>query len=337
MTGSPLSWGWHKTVAESWKISQIFFIFGKTFMTNIIVDNVHYRWYNFCKNLVMVDPTNFKFFSLKEFDRFFVETKTDIKKYAFRHGSKVGATSNGVRTFTLTFTAFASDEKKRLELIKLVSSIFNPPWVMQEDFHNLEFTTPDGIIRSCEVQTTKRPRVFDYNNDKRATFEVQLVAKWWSMIFSKKEFEVEDRNTRAGNVLPHTIPTFGKYFRDKIENVSTNITPVNVEITVKKTKIYPFLYIRSYLNNKKQNLLTTMEFKNLNLKEWDKILVDSLNEVVWKISNEEKKNISNLMSINSVFPYLVSPFIEEWSFLIVDCGFSEYIMDVKYKFRFVWD
>lgn len=278
----------------------------------------------------------FWFFSLKEFDRFHVETKKDITKYAFRHWSKVGATSNGVRTFNLTFTAFASDEVERMKLIRLVSSIFNPPGIMSDTagFHDLEFMTPDGGIWVTKAQVTTRPKIFDYNNENWATFQVELVAKDGSFIASKKTTRLQDQNTRMGVRFPFLLPVGSQHFREFIDYKWTNDAPMNATITAKETVNLPWLYIRTY-NWKK--LLTTMEFQSFQLNIGEQIVIDAYEEAVYKIIWSSKTNITDQISLNSERPRLLSPIDNKWMIASVDCWLTEQVLDIEWSYNEIWD
>ena len=306
-------------------------------MENLIVRMVKYRGYLFSSSPEMVDRgRKFWFFSLKEFDRYHVETKKNITKYAFRHGSKVGATSNGVRTFNMTFTAFASSEEERFRLIQLVSAIFNPPGVMSDTawFHDLEFMTPDGTVRTTKAQVTTRPKIFDFNNQNWATFQVELVGKDWSFLFSKQKQTLQDTNTRLWFRLPISLPDKDKYYRDTVDYHGTSDAPVNVTITAKKDVTLPWVYIRT-LNGGK--LLTTMELWKLTLQQWDQIIVDSYEETIYKLSRGQKIDLSNQLSLNSEWPRLLSPVDNNGLIAIVDCGFIEKVLEIERNWSEIWD
>lgn len=306
-------------------------------MNNLIVTTVKYRGYLFTASPAMLENTEqFWFFSLKEFDRYHVETKKNITKYAFRHGSKVGATSNGVRTFNMTFTAFASDEVERMKLIRLVSSIFNPPSVMSdtEGFHELEFLTPDGVWRKTKAQVTDRPKVFDFNNQNWATFQVELVGKNGSLLYSKNKSILEDHNTRMGVKFPTKLPFRWQYYKEIIDYHGTSDAPLNLRIRAKKTVSLPWLYIRT-LNG--GELVSTMELEALSLHEGEELIIDSYEETIHKISWEQKKEISNQLSLNSERPRLLSPVRSKGAVAIVDCGILEPVLDLERSWNEIWD
>lgn len=306
-------------------------------MNNLIVTLVKYRGYLFTASPAMLENTDkFWFFSLKEFDRYHVETKKNITKYAFRHGSKVGATSNGVRTFNMTFTAFASDEVERMKLIRLVSSIFNPPSIMSdtEGFHELEFMTPDGGWRTTKAQVTDRPKIFDYNNENWATFQVELVAKEGSLLYSKNKTILKGRNTRMGIRFPLSLPHKHKYHRAPIDYHGTSDAPLNIEIKAKKQVNLPWLYIRSYGG---EELLTTMELEALQLKEGERILINGYEETIHKINEEEKTDLSNQLSLNSERPRLLAPVANKEVSMAIDCGLNEEVLEIEYSYNEIWD
>lgn len=306
-------------------------------MENLIVHMVKYRGYLFSASPAMVNREwRFWFFALKEFDRYHVETKKNITKYAFRHGSKVGATSNGVRTFNMTFTAFASNEEERFKLIKLVSAIFNPPSIMSDTewFHDLEFMTPDGALRTTKAQVVDRPKIFDFNNQNWATFQVELVGKDGSFLFSKQKSVLLDTNTRMGVRLPTVFPFRYRYYRPAIDYHGTSDAPLNLTITAQKTIELPRLYIRTINGDK---VLTTMELWKLSLLEGDQIIIDSHEETIYKFSKGEKKEISNQLSLNSEWPRLLSPVENKGLFAVVDCGILEKVLKVERNWSEIWD
>lgn len=306
-------------------------------MNNLIVTMVKYRGHLFTASPAIIEnQEKFWFFSLKEFDRYHVETKKNITKYAFRHGSKVGATSNGVRTFNMTFTAFASDEIERMKLIRLVSSIFNPPSIMSdtEGFHELEFMTPDGGWRTTKAQVTDRPKIFDYNNENWATFQVELVAKEGSLLHSKNKTTLKDKNTRMGIRFPLFLPHKHKYHRAPIDYHGTSDAPLNIQIKAKKQVNLPWLYIRSYGG---EELLTTMELEALQLKEGERILINGYEETIHKINEEEKTDLSNQISLNSERPRLLAPVANKEVSIAIDCGLNEEVLEVEYSYNEIWD
>lgn len=306
-------------------------------MNNLIVNVVKYRGYIFTIAPVMLENTaTFWFFSLKEFDRYHVETKKNITKYAFRHGSKVGATSNGVRTFNMTFTAFASDELERMRLIKLVSSLFSPPSVMSdiEGFHDLEFMTPDGGWRTTKAQVTDRPKMFDYNNENWATFQVELVAKEGSLLYSKNKTVLKERNTRMGVKFPNTLPHRHKYHKAPIPYHGASDTPLNIEIKAKKQVNLPWLYIRSYHG---EELLTTMELEGFELHAGERILINGDEETIYKSNGEVKTNLSNQISLNSERPRLLAPVANKAVSMAIDCGLNEEVLEIEYSYNEIWD
>lgn len=306
-------------------------------MTNLIVHAVKYRDQIFTMHPTNVaDMTNYGVFTLKEFDWYHVETKTDITKYAFRHGSKVGATSNGVRTFHLTFTAFASDEQKRFQLIKLVSSIFNPPSIMSdtEGFHDLEFLTPDGVRWTTKAQTTTRPKMFDYNNQHWVTFQVELVSQGGSLLYSKHKTTITDTNTRMGVRLNNLLAHRHQYYKDEIPYQGTNDAPLHLTIRATKTVSLPWLYIRTYNGGK---LLTTMELEALTLNEGDTLTIDSINETITKSNNSGSVIVNNLLSLNSERPRLLAPVTSKWVMAIVDCWLLESCLELQWSYHEVRD
>lgn len=306
-------------------------------MNNLIVTLVKYRGYLFTASPAMLENTDkFWFFSLKEFDRYHVETKKNITKYAFRHGSKVGATSNGVRTFNMTFTAFASDEIERMKLIRLVSSIFNPPSIMSdtEGFHELEFMTPDGGWRTTKAQVIDRPKIFDFNNENWATFQVELVGKDGSLLYSKNKTLFGGRNTRMGVKLPFSLSHRHKYYNPPIHYHGTNDAPLRIELRAMKQVTLPRLYIRSYSG---EELLTTMELDSMQLNTGDRIVIDGHEETIRKISGEEKTDLSNQISLNSEWPRLLSPLANKDVSVVVDCGLNEEMILVEGSYNEIWD
>lgn len=306
-------------------------------MNNLIVSVVKYRWYTFTASPRVIVPwEKFWFFSLKEFDWYHVETKKNITKYAFRHGSKVWWTSNWVRTFNMTFSAYASDEIERLKLIRLVSSIFNPPSIMSDTdwFHPLEMMMPDWTWWTVEAEVTTRPKVFDYNNDKWCTFQVELVAKENSFMYSKDAITIHDVNTRHWIRLATALPKHRLYYRDKIEYSWTNDAPVNVTMTIRDAITLPRIYVRTCSWEK---IITTLNLPEMEFNAWDVIKIDSLNETVslttWWITTD----ITAQISLNSEFPRVLSPLEDEWSIVVVDCWYPEPVMDVVYEFYSIWD
>ena len=65
-----------------------------------------------------------------------------------------------------------------------------------EGWHDLEFMTPDGTLRTTKAQVVDRPKIFDFNNQNWATFQVELVAKEGSSLMSKHQSTFKDHNTR---------------------------------------------------------------------------------------------------------------------------------------------
>lgn len=298
---------------------------------------VKYRGYLFSGSPTMfAGQEKFGFFALKEFDRYHVETRKDITKYVFRHGSKVGATSNGVRSFNLTFSAFASDEIERMKLIRLVSSIFNPPSIMSdtEGWHDLEFMTPDGTLRTTKAQVVDRPKIFDFNNQNWATFQVELVAKEGSSLMSKHQSTLKDRNTRLWVRLSNFLPHKHKYYRSLLEYHGTSDAPLNLKITAKKDLQLPWLTIRTINGD---TLLTSMELGAISLTAWEQIVIDSYEETIEAIKNGEKTNLSNRLSLNSERPRLLSPVSNKGLIASVDCGISEAVLDLEWSWNEIWD
>lgn len=237
----------------------------------------------------------------------------------------------------MTFTAFASDEVERMKLIRLVSSIFNPPSIMSdtEGFHELEFMTPDGGWRTTKAQVIDRPKIFDYNNENWATFQVELVAKEGSLLHSKNKTILKDRNTRMGVKFPIRLPIKRhSYHRAPIDYHGTSDAPLNIEIKAKKQVNLPWLYIRSYGG---EELLTTMELEALQLTEGERILINGYEETIHKINEEEKTDLSNQLSLNSERPRLLAPVANKEVSIAIDCGLNEEMLEIEYSYNEIWD
>jgi len=252
-------------------------------MNTLLVWNIKYRWYKFDYSQKQItDRQNRKFFSLQNFSFFYVDTKSEETPYKLKHWISSWFTQNTTRKITMNFTAFATDEKNRWDLLRTVNRIFEPP-VNPSDtnkwFYEMEFTDPNNITWNFNAKVISRPKESDFSNSQWIDFEVELVVENWSCIYWRELQTLSDRNYIVGFPLPTPLwESFWYYSSTQINYQGISDSYVKCKITALQDNATDgYILIRSIGVN---NSLTTLFINNTNLNLWDIIEIDPSNNLV---------------------------------------------------------
>lgn len=247
-----------------------------------LVKNIKYRWYKFDRTeKQIVDWANRKFFSLLDFDFFYVDTRTEDEPYLLKHWISSWFTQNISRKIQLSFTAFASDEENRRDLLKVVNRLFEPPQNPTDTkkwFYEMEFEDPRWNIWLFNTKVIDRPRISDFKWWQWVDIVVDLIVEWWSTIYWKTLQSFTDRNYTIWFSLPTPLwESFWEYPSPIIDYQWLSDSFVKCTITaLQNNATAGYVLVRSIWVDESIRTL----YINTNLNIWDKLIVDPSNNIV---------------------------------------------------------